>query len=152
MIFRSQIDKYYTTLFAIIIIVIAAFTLLPVIIDDNIPPAAVITLVGIFLVTTGLIGWNVFSIKYIFRDDHLHIKGGFFRSRIQYEDITKVTRADEILTGYRPLTSKDAIEIFYRTAYMGSAKISPKNQAAFIKEIQKRCPHAEIDFKEERET
>lgn len=148
MIFRSQIDKFFIKLFAIIIIIIAAVTLLPVIIDDNVPPAAVITMVGIFLVTTGLIGWNIFTIKYIFKEEHLFLKGGFFRSRIRYEDITKVSRPDEIYTGYRLLTSKKAIEIFYRTAYMGSAKISPKDQEGFIAEIQKHCPHAEINFKD----
>lgn len=147
MIFRSQIDKFFIKLFAIIIIIIAAITLLPVIIDKNVPPAAVITMSGIFLVTVGLIGWNVFSIKYIYKEDHLHIKGGLFRSRIPYEEITKVTRPDEIHTGYRLLTSKKAIEIFYRSAFMGSVKISPKNQPDFIMEIKKRCPHAEIDFK-----
>lgn len=149
MIFRSQIDKYFIKLFAIIIMVIAAVTLLPVMIDDNVPPAAVITMAGIFLVMTGLIGWNIFSIRYIFKEDHLYIKGGLFRSRIPYEEITKVARPDEIHTGYRLLTSKKAIEIFYRTAFTGSAKISPKDQEGFIAEIQKHCPHAEIDFKDE---
>jgi hypothetical protein len=69
------------------------------------------------------------------------VKGGPFKSRIPYEEITKVSPTREIFTGYRILSSRDAIEIFYKTAFMGSVKISPKEQKRFMIELEKHCPH-----------
>ena len=93
---------------------------------------------------TAIILWSSFSIKYVFHQDYLFVKGGPFRSRIPYENITKVSPTSSIFVGYRLLSSRDAIEIFYKTSLMGSVKISPEDQKAFIAELKKRCPNSVI--------
>ena len=46
--------------------------------------------------------------------------------------------------GYIILSSRDGIEIFDKTSMLGSIKISPQDQKAFIAELKKRCPNLEI--------
>ncbi|WP_301722872.1 PH domain-containing protein [Planococcus shixiaomingii] len=94
-----------------------------------------------FFIVTGVILWMTFSIQYVFYQDYLFVKGGPFRSRIPYEQITKVSPTTDIFTGYRILSSRDGVEIFYKTAILGSVKISPENKKEFISEVKKRCPN-----------
>ncbi|WP_242020878.1 PH domain-containing protein [Cytobacillus oceanisediminis] len=47
-------------------------------------------------------------------------------------------------TGYRILSSKDAIEFFYKKALLRSVKVSPENKELFISEIKKRCPRVKV--------
>ncbi|UOQ50583.1 PH domain-containing protein [Gracilibacillus caseinilyticus] len=88
--------------------------------------------------------WCAFSVKYVFYQEYLFIKGGPFKSRISYEKITKVSPAKDIFTGYRVLSSRDGIEIFYITAVLGSVKISPEEKKEFITELTKRCPSVQV--------
>ena len=83
--------------------------------------------------------WTGFSVKYVFYQDYLLIKGGPFRSRIPYENITKVSPTTAIFTGHRISSSRDGLEIFNKTTFLGSIKISPKNKEEFIAELKKRC-------------
>src|SRR5690625_7998267 len=85
-----------------------------------------------------------FSVKYIFYQDHFFIKGGPFRSRIPYENITKVSPTTAIFTGHRILSSRDGLEIFNNTTFLGSIKISPKNKDEFIAELKRRCQRIQI--------
>ena len=96
------------------------------------------------IVIIGFILWCSLSIKYVFLKECLFEKKGPFRSRILYETITKVSPTNEIFTGYRLLSSRGALEIFYTTGMLGSVKISPKNVESFIEEIKKHCPNAKI--------
>lgn len=43
-----------------------------------------------------------------------------------------------IWVGYRVLSSRDAIELHYKTGLLGSVKISPEQKELFIEELQKR--------------
>lgn len=95
----------------IVVLVIGLVPFLPLFIEDA-PFLAVIILTSIFLVVPSFILWTHFSIKYIFYEDHLFVKGGPFRSRIPYESITKVSPTNAIFYEHRTLSSKDAIEIF----------------------------------------
>ncbi|MED4452425.1 PH domain-containing protein [Metabacillus fastidiosus] len=104
-----------------------------------------IVVFSILFITVGLIIWTTFFICYIFYDRYLFVKAGPFRSKIMYEDITKVKKTNDIFTGYRLLSSKEAIEIFYKTGKFGSVKISPREKQNFINELKKRCPHIEIE-------
>lgn len=94
-----------------------------------------------FVVCEGLILWFFLSMKYILHSDYLHVRGGPFSSKIKYNNITRVKDGHSILVGYRILTSRDSIEIFYKTGLIGSVKISPKDKDLFIQELTKRCPH-----------
>jgi uncharacterized protein YtpQ (UPF0354 family) len=61
---------------------------------------------------------------------------------IPYKEITSISPTKDIFTGYRILSSMDALEIAYKSAFMGSVKISPQKKELFIAQIKKRCPHA----------
>src|SRR5699024_8358275 len=103
--------------------------------------ATVVTITfTLFIVSVGIIVWTAFFIKYVFYEDFLLVKGGPFRSKIPYQTITKVSPTDDIFTGYRILSSKQGLEIFYTSAMLESVKISPKNKTEFITELKKRCP------------
>ncbi|GIQ69660.1 hypothetical protein XYCOK13_24840 [Xylanibacillus composti] len=71
-----------------------------------------------------------------------------FRSKISYKDITKITRQPSIWMGYRLIFSRDAIEVHYKTGFMGSVVISPKHQEEFITELLKRNPNIRVEGKD----
>lgn len=59
-----------------------------------------------------------------------------------------VSPTTEILTGHRILSSRDAMEIFNETTFMGSIKISPENKVEFINELKRRCPSVQIQYQD----
>src|SRR5699024_12539311 len=98
----------------------------------------------ISLIVISFILWTAFSVKYVFYQDYLFVKGGPFRSRIPYENITKVSLTTAIFTGYRILSSRDGIELFYKTAVLGSVKISLIYEREFSSELNKRFTNIQI--------
>ena len=144
MVFRSKVDSFFVKLILIMILIIGLMTLLPLFAVGGEVLIVVLISTLNFLVVTGIILWCSFSIKYVFHQDYLFVKGGPLRSRIPYESITKVSPTSAIFVGYRILSSRDSIEIFDRTSMMGSVKISPQDQKGFIAELKKRCPNLEI--------
>jgi hypothetical protein len=144
MIFRSKADNFFVAIISITILIISAVTLLPVFIDKNASAAVITIMFAIFIVSAGIIVWTAFFIKYFFYEDFLLVKGGPFRSKIPYQTITKVSSTGDIFTGYRILSSKQGLEIFYKSATLGSVKISPENKTGFITELKKRCPDIQI--------
>lgn len=145
MIMRSKMDRFFIIFTILLVLVTGVLLLFPLfIIDIQEEIVTVYILISLFVIITGLFLWIVLSAKYIFNDAYLLVKGGPFRSRIPYENITKVADTTDILTGYRLLSARDAIEVFYTNAAMGSVKISPENKQQFIKELKKRCPNLEV--------
>ena len=144
MVFRSKVDTFFIKFIVIAILIIGLVTLFPIFIGGGDELSVVVVSISVFLIATALILWCSFSIKYVFHQDHLFVKGGPFRSRIPYESITKVSPTSSIFMGYIIMSSRDGIEIFDRTSMLGSVKISPKDQKAFIAELKKRCPNLRI--------
>ncbi|HLQ84469.1 MAG TPA: PH domain-containing protein [Pseudogracilibacillus sp.] len=143
MIFNSKRDTYFKNFMLVVVIITGAGVFWPLFIEDIRSKLAVV-LVFLFLIVTGFILWTAFSIKYVFYQDYLFVKGGPFRSRIPYENITTVSPTTAIFTGYKILSSRDAIEIFYKNATLGSVKISPEYKNEFILELKKRNPNLQI--------
>ena len=143
--FRSKIDRTFVTLMSIVIVFIALATLWPVAYElfyTNSPDyIAIWIMVALFLVCTGFLVWISLDIQYTFYDDYLYVKGGPFRSKIKYKDMTKVNSSSNILAGYRILSSKDALEIHYKYSLLGSIIISPENQEQFVKLLLEKAPH-----------
>ncbi|TCW53294.1 PH (Pleckstrin Homology) domain-containing protein [Bacillus thuringiensis] len=139
MIFHSKIDKFFLFIIFFAIFTIGASTLLPLLFDNEATTTDVYILLSIFFVSSGFLLWSSFSITYTFYEDHLFVKGGPFRSKIPYGHITKISKTDNILVGYRILSSKDCYEIFYTSGALGSVKISPKDPERFVSELKKRC-------------
>lgn len=144
MVFRSKVDPFFLTCLIFTIGIMAAVSLLPLLLDKEASLFTGIVMCAIFIASTGFILWCTFSIQYVFYNDYLLVKGGPFRSKIPYAHITKVAPTNDIFTGYRILSSKQGIEIFYKSSLLGSVKISPDPKTAFIRELKKRCPHVPI--------
>lgn len=145
MVFRAKVDRYFVLLFVLVVLAVALAIFFPLWLDDAADALDVRLMALFFQLTAGFLFWCCFSVKYEFREDHLFVKGGPFRSRIPYGQIRKVTPTRDIFTGYRLLSSFDALEIFYDRALLGSVKISPRDQEAFLAELKKRCPHVRIE-------
>lgn len=136
---QSKLDGFFIKFILISIIIIGVVLFTPLFfMDIRVELNTVLILIVTFLILTSFILWASLSVKYVFNQEYLFVKGGPFRSRIPYENITKVSSTTAIFTGYRILTSRDAIEIFYENAVLGSVKISPKNKDEFIAELEKR--------------
>ncbi|MGM0899204.1 MAG: PH domain-containing protein [Bacillota bacterium] len=146
MTFRSKIDSFFIRFILVAILFIAAVSFIPLLFEDA-PLSAFVIVTATFLVTTALILWITFAIRYVFLENHLLVKAGPFRSRIPYGSILKVAPTRDIFTGYRLLSSRDALELINNTTMFGTVKISPKDQSAFIEELQKRCPDLKVDGK-----
>ncbi|MEI4771683.1 PH domain-containing protein [Psychrobacillus sp. FJAT-51614] len=148
MTFKSKRDRSFINLLIIAIGIIAIATLWPVVFELFYTEApdvgAIWVMIILFVVMTWFIVWISFDIEYTFKEDYLFIRGGLFRSKIPYEDITKVNRTSDILVGYRILSSKDAIEVHYKKAFMGSVIISPEDQEEFLKVLKEKVPQIHI--------
>ena len=138
--FHSKIDRFVLLIYGLALLIVAVSVFLPFFIEDDMPAMAAAILIGTFALTFIFMLWIMLDIKYIFRPDHLFIKGGLFRSRISYDEITCVSSTSDVFTGYRIMSSREGIEIFYRSAMMGSVKISPKDQELFLAELKKHVP------------
>lgn len=146
MTFRSKMDREFKNLILYIVIGFGLIMICPLIFDASVTATEMFIGIIIFLSIIVLLLWVVIDIKYTFCPNYLLVKGGPFRSKIKYSDMTKLCTAKEIVTGYRLLLSKDALELFYKTASFGSVKISPKQKLAFVKELKRRCPHLVIEL------
>lgn len=145
MLFHSKVDNFFVVTISIMLFVILAIFIIPLSLDSERTIIDTIVVLSLCILSIVFILWSAFSVKYVFYQDHLFVKGGIFRSRIPYEEITRISTTKEIFTGYRLLSSKDGIEIFYKSSTLGSVKISPKDIELFISEIKKRCPNVQID-------
>ncbi|WP_236611112.1 PH domain-containing protein [Halalkalibacterium ligniniphilum] len=86
--------------------------------------------------------WYRTSIKYIFHEKYLLIKGGPFKRRISYETISKVSPTTDKLTGFRITPSDKGIELSFESKT--NMKFSLENKSTFLSELRKRCPNADI--------
>lgn len=146
--FYSEKDSSFISFIWITVIIVTGVILFPFLIglffgSEPITFFEAMMVLMLLAVSVGIILWTVYFIQYVFHDDYLYIRGGPFRKRIAYEEITKVTQSNDVMTGFRILSSKNAIEIFYQS---GSIKISPQDREIFISEIKKRCPNAVIQI------
>ena len=145
MTFRSKRDWTFIILLVIALIIIAVATLWPVVYElfftKHPEYPAIWIMIALFVVIAGMLLWIFIDIHYTFYDDYLYVKGGPFRSKIKYKDMTKVNKSSNILVGYRILSSKDALEIHYKHSLMGSVIISPDNQEQFVKVLIEKAAH-----------
>ena len=67
-----------------------------------------------------------------------------FAAKFHMKKYTKVNPTSNIHSGYRVLSSKDALEIHYKKALMGSVIISPEKQEAFLQVLLEKAPHIHV--------
>ncbi len=143
--FRSEIDSMFAAITTVVLLIIGIVFLVPYVFDES-THTFTFTLVwlSLFFLTMAFILWVSFSIKYIFHDDYLHVKGGPFFSKIPYDEITRAAPTKDIYTGYRILSSSNGLEVHYKSGVLGSVKISPRDRHRFLSELRKHCPEADI--------
>ncbi|MDQ0257730.1 hypothetical protein J2S74_005192 [Evansella vedderi] len=145
MVFRSKVDIFFITFIFLMVLIMGAISLFPLLFIYEKASLSIVTLMSvIFIISVGFILWYAISIKYVFYEDYLLIKGGPFKSKIPYEDITKAAPTTDKSTGYRISSSEKGLELFYKSAPHGSIKILPKDKRQFITELRKHCPHAQF--------
>ena len=111
--FRAKKDKSFIVFILITVFITASVFLVPLYFDKNRTTLDIIIVTSLLIPSAGLLMWCALDIKYVLCEEFLFVKGGLFRSKIAYRDVTKVVPATNIITGYRILSSKDALEIFF---------------------------------------
>lgn len=125
---------------SIAIIVLGLACLLPLFLDEQKEPFGIVLMLSIFILSAGFLLWLIFSISYVFQENHLLVKAGPLRKRILYSEISSIRPTKDILTGYRILSSIDALAISYQSGLMGEIKISPRDKDVFLAELAMRVP------------
>lgn len=138
--FRSTIDRFYLIFHGIALLIVAVACFFPYFIEEKVPVLASFILIGTFVLCTGFLLWMLFDIRYEIKPDHLFVKAGPVRKKISYVEISRVSPTRDVFSGFHLLSSRDAIEIFYRSALMGSIKISPFEKELFLKELRNHVP------------
>ncbi|SDO49002.1 PH domain-containing protein [Alkalicoccus daliensis] len=142
MTYQAKRDSTFTLLIIGIILLTAASCFLPVIFTaGRVSASEIIILSAIFIFTSSFVLWISFSMSYALKETYLHLQAGPIKKKISYKDLTEVKQTKNILIGFRLLSSKDALELFYKTSILGSVKISPARQEEFVTELLKRAPH-----------
>ncbi|WP_433945664.1 PH domain-containing protein [Paenibacillus sp. SN-8-1] len=137
LVFKTSRDRFYVNFW----IGVLVFITLSLFLSLLFTPVDYLQLfiVGVIdLLVIGFMVWLAVDLKYVITEDHLLVKGGFIKSKINYSDITKITRNPNIWAGYRVLFSRDAIEVHYKTGLWSSVIISPMEKEAFIEELKSR--------------
>lgn len=144
MTFKTKRDRFFTYLWFGMLLFINAVFIFPTIISPT-DTNGVLLIILMDIVTTGFLLWIAIDIKYVLLPQFLYVKGGLFRSKIYYSDITRITRNPSIWIGYRILFSKDAIAVHYKTGAFGHIVISPENTEQFIEELLKRNYNIQVE-------
>lgn len=142
--FKTKRDSFFVSIWLFTILISNAIIIIPIFLVEDTSSIDFIIVFLIDLVITGFLLWVMLDISYVLKEDYFFVKCGIFRSKIRYIDITKVTLKTNIWVGYRVLSSRDAIEIHYKTGLLGSVKISPEQTDLFIEELQKRNKRIDI--------
>ena len=145
--FSAKKDKTYLSIMGLLSLFIFVSLILPLITNiDWTVQTAVIRCV-IFGGSIAFLSWFILSLSYTFHENHLLVKGAFIQKQIPYDHITNVRHIDgisEMLSGFQLLTAKKGLEISYNSGVVGSVKISPQDEEAFLAELKKREPHVNI--------
>ncbi|KOP78698.1 hypothetical protein AMS59_12875 [Lysinibacillus sp. FJAT-14745] len=140
MVYHAKTDIILAITIFLLVWIFGAISLLLFIISLS----TVIIMSTFFIVSVVFVWWYANSIKFVFCENYLLIKGGPFKSKIPYQSITRVSPTTDKYTGYLISSSDKGLEIFYKTAAHGSIKILPEDKMNFIIELKKRCPNAHI--------
>jgi hypothetical protein len=137
--FKTKRDPWFTVLWTALILVANLVILWPLLLDPQaLTSGGLVGRIVPDVLVTALLGWLAIGISYEIKEDVLLVKGGMLRSKIRFEEITRITYHPNIWLGYRLISSRDAIEIHYRTGVLGSVVISPADQERFIEELIRR--------------
>lgn len=78
MVFHSKIDRFFRIILMIVVFIIGLVTIGLLFVEEEITILPSFIMSAIFTLTTSFIAWISFSIKYVFNDEYLLVKGGPF--------------------------------------------------------------------------
>lgn len=148
--FISKMDKKFKGFFIGFAIFIILFFIFIAILDGaTISKADWLTLIITMFVVILFVAWLLVDIRYVLREDHLYIRGGFLFTKIKYEDIEGYRLFNSFLeagSGFNVLSSTKGVAILSQKVLLGEVKISPSNREQFIEELDKRrkASHANL--------
>ena len=141
MTFPSKIDRQFIILKLAIYLILGVVCTLPLLIgQDSSWVVATVTL-GVFVVVLCIDMLITIPITYTLNHDHMLIRGGVIKIRIDYQDIQHIQPTSDLYTGFRIMTSADALQIIYSSGLFGEIKISPQDKERFTQEVVSRAPH-----------
>jgi hypothetical protein len=140
MVYQAKVDIFLILFIFLLVWTMGGISLLLFITSLS----AFIIMSTVFIISVVFIWWYANSIKFVFCEEYLLVRGGPFKSKIPYEGITRVSPTTDKFTGYLISSSNKGLEIFYKSAVHSSIKILPKDKMMFIIELKKRCPNAQI--------
>ncbi|MFJ5764469.1 PH domain-containing protein [Lysinibacillus sp. NPDC093210] len=142
MVFRSKVDVFLLILIFVVVSIMGTIPLLSL--YKELPFSILLIIAVLFIVSGGFVWWYGASIQYVFYKEYLCIKGGPFKRRIPYQNITKVSPTTDNFTGYKISPTDKGLELWVESANFGSIKVFPENKSEFIAELRKCCPNLEI--------
>ncbi|KHE72462.1 PH domain-containing protein [Halobacillus sp. BBL2006] len=146
MVFKAERDRFFTAFIIKVSVNMTLMLIFPFIFapefTHNIPFTLVWSTIYIYLLST--IIFTTINIKYVFRHEYLHVKGGPFSKKVPYAAIFKVTSTPDIYEGRRVVTAGDALEIFYEEKKAKSIKITPKDESRFLDLLKYHSPQAKL--------
>ncbi len=143
-IFKSKRDLRFNLMTLVIIGLSASIFVVPAIkmyMNHEVTTGLLLTVIFGLLLTVGC-GWICLNIRYTLREKHLTIKAGFIKTDIPYDEIHKLAKTKQYLSGFRVLSSFDGIDVIHKH---GEVKISPANKQLFIDELLKRCTNLKLE-------
>ncbi|WP_162356570.1 PH domain-containing protein [Metabacillus mangrovi] len=102
----------------------------------------VLSMFAILIISAVLMWWYTSSIRYVFYEEYLLVKGGPFKERITYQSIEMAYHTEEKMTGYQISSSNRGLELFLK--HRDNIKILPNDLTDFVSELRKRCPGVRI--------
>lgn len=144
MTFYPKRDKSFSLTISFAIFLLSCVFAIPLFSTNQITILGIILLIVFFAVISTIILLNSFYIRYHFKEDALVIRGGIFKFKIAYSNIKKIDTTKDISTGFKILSSDEALEIYYTDGFSGSVKISPRSEKVFIDQLKHHCPKLQI--------
>jgi len=95
MVYHAKIDIFLTIIMFLMVWIFGAISLLPFA-----SLSTVIIMSTAFIFSVVFVWWYANSIKFVFYDNYLLVKGGPFKSKIPYQSITRVSLTTDKYTGY----------------------------------------------------
>ncbi len=98
-----------------------------------------------FLVIALVILPFIFNTYYELKQDHLHIKVGFVKQRIYYENIKSLKLCTNLISSMALSSKRIEIKELKKDSVLGTTYISPIDRELFLNELKKHCYNIERD-------
>ena len=136
----DQDQTFHTGIDAVMMIIIAV-SVLPVLAIPVFEPRARTPVLYVTSALVVLLFWYLYrTTYYVLQETQLVVRCGPIRVDVPYESLRRAAKSRSPMSGYAMSTHR--IEVEY--GRFESMLISPADRDAFLEELQRRAPHADI--------